>query len=120
MYSTTVCEKRRRREAAGGRLAGKCLARVLFALVCSLAVREWDVPVLDHVLGDRQTEASQHGLPMAQLPSSSEPVFAACRREARAPQTPLSPYRLAELAELLETPGVGDRFRDPHPVCRTN
>ena len=57
---------------------------------------------------------------MAQLPSSSEPVFAACRREARAPQTPLSPYRLAELAELLETPGVGDRFRDPHPVCRTN
>lgn len=55
---------------AGGRLAGECLARVLFALVCPLAVREWDVPVLDHVLGqtDRNISAwPPHGPTPLQL-----------------------------------------------------
>lgn len=48
------------------------LAHVLLPLVRPLAVRERDVPVLDHVLGTKRLELLQNSLPRSHLFSKSE------------------------------------------------
>lgn len=97
-------------------LTGERLAHVLLPLVRPLAVRERDVPVLDHVLGgDTQTDGSQDGF-QKDRSRTSRTCAAGKPGLSNPPPAPHWPQSSQCPAGRWETPRTQERTPPPPPV----